>query len=115
MKPVPVTADTFEAEVMASPIPVVLDFWAPWCGPCRAIGPILDELAGAYAGKVKVAKINTDEEPELAGAFRISGIPTLYVMDQGKIAGHMVGFGGRGRLVALFEQLAEAAAAPPAG
>jgi thioredoxin 1 len=112
--PVHVTAEAFESEVIKSEQPVVIDFWAPWCGPCRSIGPVLDKLAARYDGQVKVAKVNVDEQPELANAFKITGIPTLYVMQKGEVIGHMVGFGGAKALEDLFAQLAEPAPEQPA-
>ncbi len=100
-----VTTDQFEAEVLDSDTPVIIDFWAPWCGPCKAIGPVLDSLAGKYKGKVKVAKVNVDDEPALAQAFRVSGIPTLISLSGRKVQGQMVGFGGKAGIEALFEEL----------
>ena len=100
-----VTADNFDKEVVQSPIPVVIDFWAPWCGPCKSIGPILDELASTWAGKVKVAKVNTDEEQALANAFQVRGIPTLAVVQGGEIVDLQVGFRGRQPLEQLFSRL----------
>ena len=102
---VEVTAGNFKSEVLESDIPVVLDFWAPWCGPCRMIGPILTELAGRYAGRVKVGKLNVDEEQSLASMFRIQGIPTLIVFADGKPAKTIVGFHGRAALETLFHEL----------
>jgi thioredoxin 1 len=81
-KPVTVTDATFEQEVLNSDIPVLVDFWAPWCGPCRMVAPILDKLAKEFAGKIKVAKVNTDENPGLSQAFRIMSIPNLMVVKQ---------------------------------
>ncbi|MCA9676352.1 MAG: thioredoxin [Kofleriaceae bacterium] len=107
MKPVNVTAATFEQEVVRSSIPVVIDFWAPWCGPCRAIAPVLEEMSKAYAGRVKVVKVNVDEEPALGAAFRVRGIPTLAVVDHGKILSTTPGFRGKPALVAMFEELTE--------
>jgi thioredoxin 1 len=104
-----VTRETYDAEVAHSTVPVVVDFWAPWCGPCRSIGPILDTLAGEYAGKVKVAKINVDEEPEIAGAFQVQGIPTVVAVRDQQVVHQMVGFRGREPLERLFSNLA----APP--
>jgi len=104
-QPIPVTAATFETEVVKSALPVVVDFWAPWCGPCKSIGPILDELAASWSGKVKVAKVNVDDEPALAGAFQVRSIPTLAVVQGGEIAEIQVGFRGRDSLDKLFARL----------
>ncbi len=81
----------FDAEVLKSPIPVLVDFWAEWCGPCKMIGPLLDELAGTYAGKVKIAKVNIDEQQALAAQFRIQSIPTLLIFKEGQVIEQMVG------------------------
>jgi len=78
--PLKVTDDTFEAEVINSELPVLVDFWAPWCGPCRMVGPILDKMAKEFAGKIRIAKVNTDENPGLSQAFQIRSIPTLMVV-----------------------------------
>ena len=101
-----VTLETFEASVQNSEVPVVVDFWAPWCAPCRAISPLLDELAQTYAGRVKVAKVNVDEEPDLAQVFRVTGIPTLVAVRGTKVVNTQVGMSGRGALEQMFEQLA---------
>ena len=76
--------DNFQKEVIDSAIPVIVDFWAPWCGPCKFLAPVFEELAGEYAGKVKFAKLNTDESQELAIQYGIFGIPTLKVFSGGK-------------------------------
>jgi thioredoxin 1 len=86
-----ITKSNFENEVLNSSVPVLLDFWAPWCGPCRMIGPIVEELSEDLTGKAKVGKINVDEEMELAQAFGVSSIPTLIVMQDGKIVNRAVG------------------------
>ena len=91
MATVPVTDATFDAEVRNSPIPVVLDFWAEWCGPCRQIGPALEELSTQYAGRVKIAKVNVDENPQVTAAMGIRGIPALFVVKDGKIIANKVG------------------------
>ncbi len=106
-QPITVTTASFETEVNGASEPVVVDFWAPWCGPCKQIGPVLDELASTYAGQVKVAKVNVDEEPALAQAFGVRGIPTLTVLHRGKSLGQMVGFRGRPALEDLFADLAK--------
>lgn len=91
MSEIKVTKDNFEGEVLKSNIPVLVDFWAEWCGPCKVIGPILSELAIANEGKFKVAKVNVDEEPELAQQFGIMSIPTMKFFKVGEIVGEIVG------------------------
>lgn len=81
-KPVAVTDATFEQEVLNSDIPVLVDFWAAWCGPCRMVAPVLDKLAGEFAGQIKIAKVNVDENPGLSQAFRIQSIPNLMVVKE---------------------------------
>jgi len=103
---VEVTSENFEEEVLNSQEPVIIDFWAPWCGPCRMIGPVLEELAPDYLGRVKVAKVNVDEQPDLAQRFRVRGIPALYALKDGDVVDEMVGWGGKKRLVDAFEKLA---------
>ena len=103
--PTPVTAKTFQKDVLESDIPVVVDFWAPWCAPCRMIGPVLDQLAGQYDGKVKVVKCNVDDEPELAGMFRVTGIPTVLGLKSGRVEQTQVGFRGPQALNQMFEDL----------
>lgn len=85
-----VTKESFEREVLKSDIPVLVDFWATWCGPCRALGPILEEVAKETAS-AKIVKVNVDEEPELASEFRIMSIPTIIVFKDGKIVNKSVG------------------------
>lgn len=91
-KPKEVTDGTFEAEVVKSPIPTLVDFWAPWCGPCRMVAPIVEELAGEYAGKVNFVKLNTDENPIVASRYGIRSIPTLLVFKNGAPVGQIIGF-----------------------
>ena len=86
-----VTDDTFEAEVLKSQLPVLVDFWAPWCGPCRAVAPVVDEIATKYSGRLKVLKINTDQNPKTAQSYRISGIPSLLVFKNGQPVEQVVG------------------------
>lgn len=86
-----VTDATFEQEVLKSQLPVLVDFWAPWCGPCRAIAPVVEEIASDYTGKLKVLKLNTDENPKTAQSYRISGIPSLMVFKNGQPVEQVVG------------------------
>lgn len=102
MSEITVTNDNFETEVMQSEIPVLLDFWATWCGPCRLLSPIISEIAEAYAGKVKVCKVNVDEQPELASAFHISSIPTVIVMKNGEITNSSVGYRPKEQILAML-------------
>jgi len=88
---VTLTQDNFEAEALKSTAPVLVDFWAEWCGPCKMIAPVLDELANEYQGKVKIGKVNVDEHQELAAQFRVTAIPTLLLIKNGQVAEQMVG------------------------
>lgn len=103
MAEIVITKENFEEEVLKSPIPVLVDFWAVWCGPCKMIAPIVAELAEEYAGKVKVGKINVDEQPELAGAFGIESIPTLVLVKDGKIAQVSVGYRPKSEIEKLLQ------------
>ena len=90
-EPIHVTDSAFEKSVLQSPIPVIVDFWAPWCGPCKMVAPILEKLAKEYSGKLVVAKVNTDESSEWAGKFGVQGIPTMLFISGGKIVHRQVG------------------------
>lgn len=91
MKPVNATTESFKTEVLDSDLPVIVDFWAEWCGPCRMVAPVLDEISSEYQGKLKVVKVNVDEEPQLAMDYQVTGIPLLGVFQGGKIVKHLVG------------------------
>jgi thioredoxin 1 len=91
-KPKEVSDATFEQEVIKSTAPVMVDFWAPWCGPCRMVSPIVEELADEYEGRVNFAKLNTDENPTIAAQFGIRSIPTLLVFKGGQPVGQIIGF-----------------------
>ncbi len=103
MATVAVTDDTFDAEVKNSDIPVVVDFWAEWCGPCKMIAPILDDIAKEYAGKVKVAKINIDENQQTPAQFGVRGIPTLMLFKNGSVEATKVGALSKSQLVAFLD------------
>lgn len=90
-QPVHVTDAAFEKTVLQSTIPVVVDFWAPWCGPCKMVAPVLDKIAKEYAGKLLVAKVNTDENPQWAQQYGVQGIPTMLFISGGKIVHRQVG------------------------
>jgi thioredoxin 1 len=90
-EPIHVTDAAFEKTVLQSTIPTIVDFWAPWCGPCRSVAPVLEKLAKEYAGKLLVAKVNTDENPEWAGKYGVQGIPTMLFVANGKLIHRQVG------------------------
>ena len=100
------TDNNFSSEVLGSEVPVVVDFWAVWCGPCRMVAPILDELAGEFDGKVIVAKLNVDENPSTAANYGIRSIPTLLVFKNGELIKQHVGAASKPKLRALFDEVA---------
>lgn len=102
MSEVNVTMNNFDEEVMKADKPVLIDFWASWCGPCKMIAPIVSVIAEEYEGKVKVCKVNVDDEPELANAFKISSIPTLVVVKDGKVTNVSVGLQSKSNICALL-------------
>ena len=102
MSEIKITKANFEEEVLNSPIPVVIDFWATWCGPCRMIAPVIEEIAEEYANVVKVGKVNVDEEPELASQFGIISIPTVVLIKDGQISAKSVGYRTKEQLISEF-------------
>ena len=99
------TDANFEQEVLKSALPVLVDFWAPWCGPCKMIAPVIEELAAEYAGKVKVCKLNTDENPDAASNFKISAIPSILFFKGGKQVQEMVGLQPKEELKRHLDEL----------
>ena len=97
-----ITKANYEQEVLKSDVPVLLDFWATWCGPCKMIAPIVAEIAEEYAGKLKVGKVNVDDEIELAREFKIASIPTLVLIKDGKVAATSVGYRPKSEIVTLL-------------
>ena len=95
---------TFEADVLKSSQPILVDYWAEWCGPCKMIAPILDEVSAAYAGKLNIAKMNVDENREIPANFGIRGIPTLMLFKDGQLAATKVGALSKAQLVAFIDQ-----------
>ena len=99
-----VTDDSFEPEVLKSDVPVLVDYWAEWCGPCKKLGPTVDALAADYAGKVTVGKLNVDENPSVPGRFMIRGIPTLLLFKNGQLEETMVGLASKEDIARLIEK-----------
>jgi thioredoxin 1 len=106
---VTLTTDTFDETISSSEVPVVVDFWAEWCGPCKMIAPILTEIAGEHEGALQIAKLNVDEHPDLARRFDVMSIPTLLVFDDGVPKKRLIGAKGKGQ---LLEELSEFLATP---
>lgn len=102
MAEIKITDANFEQEVVMSDIPVLVDFWAVWCGPCRMLAPVVEQLAEEYAGKVKVGKVNVDEEPYLASRFNIASIPTLMLFKNGEVADISVGVRPKAQIEAML-------------
>ena len=103
MNSITITSDNFESEVLQSEVPVLIDFWAPWCGPCRMIGPVIDQIAAEYSGSLKVGKINIDDNNALAEQHGITSIPTLVVYKNGEIAAHKNGAAPKHDIEAMFK------------
>ena len=102
MAEITITKENFASEVLQSELPVLVDFWATWCGPCRMIAPVIDQLAAEYAGRVKIGKINVDEQPQLAAQFGIVSIPTVKVFRGGQCTASLVGLRSKAELEALI-------------
>ena len=99
-----ITKQNFKGEVLQSDLPVLVDFWAPWCGPCRMLAPVLEELEQDLGGKVKIGKVNVDEEMELAAQFQVASIPTLILFERGQAVRRTVGVQPKAKLAALCGQ-----------
>ncbi len=101
-----VSDSNFEMEVLKSQMPVLVDFWAPWCGPCRAIAPVIEELAQEYEGKVKIVKMNVDENPSTPSKYGIRAIPTLILFKNGEVVSQITGAVSKGNLKAMIDEKA---------
>jgi thioredoxin 1 len=99
-----VSDSSFEGDILKSNVPVLVDFWAPWCGPCRSVAPIVEDLANQYAGKIKVAKINVDESTEVAMRYQITSIPTFILFKNGQVADRALGALPRSEFVKLIDR-----------
>jgi thioredoxin 1 len=108
-EPVHVSDDAFESAVLKSPLPVVVDFWAPWCAPCKLVAPSLDKIAQEYAGKLVVAKVNTDENAKWASQYRVSGIPTMLFFSGGRVVHQQIGAVSLSTLRQIVESFLQAA------
>ena len=103
-KVVQVSDGDFDAQALQSDVPFLLDFWAPWCGPCKAIGPVIDELANEFDGKAKITKMNVDDNPATPGKFGVRAIPTLILFKGGEVVEQVTGAVGKAQLVAMINK-----------
>lgn len=104
MSEVTLSDQNFNAEVLESPLPVLVDFWAPWCGPCKVVGPIVEELASELASKVKIGKLNVDDHPQTASQYGVMSIPTLMVFKGGKVVDQLIGAQSKAKLQAVLNK-----------
>ena len=100
----PVSDESFDSDVLKAEGPVLVDFWAPWCGPCKMLAPVIEEVAGSLVGKANFVKLNTDENPNIAGQYGISGIPTLILFKGGEVVDRIVGFVPKSAITAMISK-----------
>lgn len=99
-----INGEIFQEEVINSAIPVVVDFWAPWCGPCKMLGPVLEDVSKEFEGKASFVKVNVDDNPQIAGEFEVASIPTVIIFKGGKAVEQMVGFRPKNNIVELLQK-----------
>ena len=104
-QPININEDSFDAAVLKSPVPVLVDFWAPWCGPCKMLAPILDEIAWEQDGKVRIAKLDIDQNPQLGARYGVRGIPTMLLFQNGELKETIVGLTGKQNIVTKLTAL----------